>query len=197
VDGHARKYEFEPTDLVCLVHDTVEAFNRSLGRAEDIAVDEQGDRPVVNADAVALEQALVNLLDNALKYSTADRRVVVRVGVDGAHATVAVIDHGIGISRRDRRRIFEKFYRGAGAAHSRDGFGVGLAIVAELVKAHRGSVGVTSAPGQGSTFTIRLPLLARGGVAAGARVLDQGIAESTEEAGWNRAHNGATRRRAS
>ncbi len=159
VDERGRRCEFEPIDLVSLVHETVDAFARPLGDAVEIRVEDTGGRPIVAADEAALEQVLANLLDNALKYSDKQKRVLVRVGCAGTDATIAVIDQGIGIDARDQRRIFEKFYRGAGAAHSRGGFGLGLAIVCQLVKAHHGTVEVTSSPGQGSTFTVRLPRL--------------------------------------
>jgi signal transduction histidine kinase len=157
VDGGGRRYELEPLDLVSLVYETVDAFARPLGDSAEIRVEETGGRPIVAADAAALEQVLANLLDNALKYSGPQKRVLVRVGCDGGDATIAVVDQGIGIDIPDQRRIFEKFYRGAGAAHSRDGFGLGLAIVRQLVTAHDGTIEVSSSPGQGSTFTITLP----------------------------------------
>ena len=159
VDGRGRRFEFEPVDLLPLVRETVDAFARPLGDQVEIRVEESGGRPVVAADEAALEQVLANLLDNALKYSNREKRVVVRVGCAGADAVIAVIDQGIGIDVRDQRRIFEKFYRGQGAAYSRNGFGLGLAIVSQLVRAHRGTVEVASVPGQGSTFTVRLPML--------------------------------------
>ena len=73
-------------------------------------------------------------------------------------ATIAITDRGIGIPADERRHIFDRFYRGSGAKLNRRGFGLGLAICAELVAAHRGRVLVESEPGRGSTFTIRLPL---------------------------------------
>jgi signal transduction histidine kinase len=111
----------------------------------------------VRADSAALEQALANLLDNAVKYSGDARLVTVRVRAVGNEARIEVTDRGIGISDADKRRIFEKFYRGAGASLQRQGFGLGLPIVQELVHAHRGRVEVDSEVGHGSTFRIILP----------------------------------------
>jgi signal transduction histidine kinase len=151
----ARGYEFEPVDLGALVRETVAAFESSLaGQRFTFHLEEQ-DAPPIIADPAAIEQALVNLLDNAVKYSGDERHVTVRVRAAGTDAIIEVIDRGIGIARTDMDRIFEKFYRGA--TSQRAGFGLGLPIVQELVHAHRGHVEVHSTEGQGSTFRLVLP----------------------------------------
>lgn len=154
-----RGYEFEVIDLAALVRETVAAFESSLSGHFTFRVIEETEPPLVLADPAAIEQALVNLLDNAVKYSGDIRRVTVGVRAAGDTAVIEVTDHGAGIDKSDQRRIFEKFYRGRGAALHRDGFGLGLPIVQELVHAHRGVVEVDSVPGQGSTFRIVLPLV--------------------------------------
>ena len=153
-----RGYEFETVDLGALVRETVDAFARSLSGQFTFRVEEDGRAPQVRADPAAIEQALVNLLDNAVKYSGDVRHVVVRVHVAATNAVIEVIDRGIGITGADQRRIFEKFYRGRGAAVHRDGFGLGLPIVQELIHAHNGIVEVESVAGEGSTFRVVLPL---------------------------------------
>jgi signal transduction histidine kinase len=158
VKRRGTSYEFERLDLTELVRETAEAFQRSLEPGGfEIAVASSG-RPVVWADPAALEQALVNLLDNAVKYSGESRSIRVDVIAGPSAATIAITDRGIGIPADERRHIFDRFYRGSGAKLNRRGFGLGLAICAELVAAHRGRVLVDSEPGRGSTFTIRLPL---------------------------------------
>jgi len=155
-----RSYEFEALDLGPLVRETVDAFARSLSRhGFTFTVDEDRPTPHVRADSAALEQSLANLLDNAVKYSGDSRLVTVRVRASGNEACIEVTDGGVGISEVDKRRIFEKFYRGAAASLQRQGFGLGLPIVQELVGAHRGRVEVDSEIGQGSTFRIILPAL--------------------------------------
>jgi signal transduction histidine kinase len=155
-----RGYEFESVDLGALVRETVAAFESSLSGQCSFRVEEDRSSPHVLADPAAIEQALVNLLDNAVKYSgsASDRTVTVRVRAVGRSAVIEVADNGVGISDSDRRRIFEKFYRGSSGALHRDGFGLGLPIVQELVQAHGGSVEVESTLGHGSTFRITLPL---------------------------------------
>jgi signal transduction histidine kinase len=92
-----------------------------------------------------------------VKYSGESRAIRVDVSAGPSAATIAITDRGIGIPADERPHIFDRFYRGSGAPLNRRGFGLGLAICAELVAAHGGRVLVESEPGRGSTFTIKLP----------------------------------------
>jgi two-component system phosphate regulon sensor histidine kinase PhoR len=105
-----------------------------------------------------LEQAVVNLLDNAIKYSEPEHEVLVTGAARDGEVTISVTDHGCGIAEEHAARIFERFYR-VDRARSRKlgGTGLGLAIVKHIVQAHRGRVSVDSTLGAGSTFTIHLP----------------------------------------
>jgi signal transduction histidine kinase len=116
----------------------------------------------VYGDADQLKQALVVLLDNALKYTPAAGSVTLSLSIAGQEATLAVSDTGIGIDPEDLPHIFERFYR-ADRARSREqgGSGLGLAIVQYIVQEHRGRIDVESTPGKGSAFSIRLPSLWR------------------------------------
>lgn len=109
-------------------------------------------------NAPLLEQALVNLVDNAIKYSPGEKEVLVEGRAEGGRVVLRVRDRGCGISREHLPRLFERFYR-VDKARSRKqgGTGLGLAIVKHIVQAHGGQVTVESAPGAGSTFTLRLP----------------------------------------
>ena len=109
----------------------------------------------------AVDRAL-NLLENALKYTPADKRIVVRASHDGDGSVLfAVEDNGIGIPVREQRRIFRRFYRVDQRLSSEtSGVGLGLSIVDLIVRGHRGTVSVRSAPGAGSTFTLRVPCAA-------------------------------------
>ena len=120
--------------------------------------------PEVLHDPRALEQAVLNLLVNAWKYSAAPKRIGVEVREQGPWAVITVEDNGIGIPAREVRRIFEPFYRVKGAAAGTSGAGLGLAIVHHVVKAHGGEITVQSKEGVGSRFSISLPLCpSRGG----------------------------------
>jgi two-component system phosphate regulon sensor histidine kinase PhoR len=124
-----------------------------------IAVEVVGE-PGITAEmnAPLLEQALVNLIDNAVKYSPVGGTVTVRLSSSDTEVTIAVEDHGAGIPSEHLPRIFERFYR-VDKARSRElgGTGLGLAIVRHIVAAHGGEVGVRSVVGEGSVFTVRLP----------------------------------------
>ena len=111
-----------------------------------------------SVDPTLLEQAIVNLLDNAVKYSDDGGTIRLRVTRDKDFIVIAVEDHGVGISKKHLPRLFERFYR-VDKARSRQlgGTGLGLAIVKHIVQAHGGNITVDSTPGKGSTFSIRLP----------------------------------------
>jgi signal transduction histidine kinase len=113
----------------------------------------------VPVDRDAIEQAILNLLNNAIKYSGESREIALRLFRDDGNAVIQVADHGLGIAPEEQARIFERFYRVPSEDNRRiPGAGLGLTLVEHIVKAHGGSVGVESRPGEGSTFTIRLPL---------------------------------------
>ena len=118
-----------------------------------------GEIPEIRMDKTAVADALDNLVDNAIKYSAADTRVVIRVEKRERFVCVEVQDQGIGIDPDDLPRIFDRFYRGRrGDRHDVHGTGLGLSLVKAAAEGHGGSVDVTSAPGQGSRFCLRLPV---------------------------------------
>ncbi len=115
--------------------------------------------PPFAADPVRITQLLGNLISNAVKFTGAGGRVEVSIGAQEDGAVLAVADTGAGIPAADREKIFERFYRSATAARLVvPGTGLGLPIVKAIVEAHGGSITVDSAEGQGSTFTVHLPL---------------------------------------
>jgi len=109
-------------------------------------------------DPTLFEQAVVNLLDNAIKYSEPNSAIHLSANLDDSELTIIVADQGIGIAKKHLPRLFERFYR-VDKARSRKlgGTGLGLAIVKHIAQAHGGQVTVKSTPGKGSTFTIHLP----------------------------------------
>jgi signal transduction histidine kinase/HAMP domain-containing protein len=115
--------------------------------------------PLIEADQALLQQALHNLVENAIKYTRAEGKVLVRVQVQPIGMVFEVIDNGIGISPMDQPRLFEKFYRGAQqASKDQRGTGLGLAIVRSIAERHGGRVWAESQLGKGSIFRLALPL---------------------------------------
>jgi signal transduction histidine kinase len=115
--------------------------------------------PELRADPDAIQQAILNLLTNAMKYSGDAREIDLRLGARNGDAVIEVADHGLGMAPEEQKHVFEKFYR-APSHESRliAGTGLGLTLVEHIAKAHGGRVEVESAPGTGSTFSILLPI---------------------------------------
>jgi two-component system sensor histidine kinase SenX3 len=135
---------------------------RTAARAKDLQIAVGGQVGLVVRGAESqLVTAVTNLLANAVAYSTGETRIAVAARARSGFAEIAVTDSGIGIPRKDRQRVFERFYRvDQSRASSTGGTGLGLAIVKHVATNHGGSVTVWSEQGLGSTFTLRIPLMA-------------------------------------
>ena len=115
--------------------------------------------PQIRADRDSLAQVLTNLIDNALKYTGAEKRIALRARTDSGSVLFSVGDNGIGIADDQRRTIFEPFFQvDQKLSRTREGSGLGLAIVRRIVKAHGGEITVASEPGKSSVFTVKIPL---------------------------------------
>jgi signal transduction histidine kinase len=144
-----------PVDLAGLAREALGRLEPAFGDAELQA--ERDLAPVtVMGDPARLQQVVTNLLTNALKFTPAGGRVLVSVDRWDGQARLQVEDTGPGIPAEELDHVFDRFWRGA-AGRSAGGSGVGLAVVAELVRAHGGRVEVTSSPGHGARFTVLLP----------------------------------------
>ena len=133
---------------------------QSLAGEREIGIQVQMDEGLfVNANSALLEQALINLINNALKYSDPGSEILIRAGLEENEIRIHVQDQGCGIAPKYHSRLFERFYR-VDKARSRDmgGTGLGLAIVKHIAMAHRGNITVQSKPGKGSTFTLHIPI---------------------------------------
>lgn len=149
-------FEREPLALGELAERIVETA-RALEPERRITLTVPDVDPVVVADGRRLEQVLVNLLENAVKYSPRDRSVQVTLAVEEGSAALSVRDEGFGIPPEDQPQIFDRFYRARDVNKNIAGLGLGLYIAQEIVRAHDGTLTVESTLGEGSTFTIRLP----------------------------------------
>jgi PAS domain S-box-containing protein len=146
----------QPIDIAEVVQTTIAAMEPQL-QAVSLDVDLPRELPAAAGDADRLRQVLVNLLDNAVKYSEA-HEISIRVAAVNGQVLIAVGDEGRGIGIADQERIFEKFYRAEPhLQHGPSGTGLGLYIARELTRRMGGSLDVTSEPGRGSTFTVALP----------------------------------------
>jgi signal transduction histidine kinase len=153
------KMEHLPVPLDSLIED-VHRQALLLGQERDIRVVLRATAPaVVSGDELRLRELFLNLLDNAVKYSRPGGTVDIVLTIEQGRARVSVTDHGIGIAQEDQPQIFDRFYRTDGArAHTKKGTGLGLAICAWIAESHSGQIDVQSKVGEGSTFTVTLPL---------------------------------------
>jgi len=186
IEQGKKRYRFEPASVGDVVQGVLDAYAYQLrSKGFEVRMDVAPDLPPVWLDRDALGQAVLNLLDNAVKYSRERKEIDVRVaaapengagsaahagpgvvvgargrGRDGAGAVEIVVrDHGIGIPLREQARVFAAFYRvDKGLEHDVKGSGLGLAVVKHVAEAHGGSVSLDSRQGEGSTFTLRLPV---------------------------------------
>lgn len=159
LERNRHRFVFAPAEPAAIVASAVEAVRDRLPADCEMRTEVPASMPLVMADADAIRTALINLLENAIKYTPAHKRIVVRASRDDDGAVrFAVEDNGIGIPAGEQRRIFRRFYRvDQRLSRETSGVGLGLSIVELIARGHQGTVTVRSAAGAGSTFTLRLP----------------------------------------
>jgi signal transduction histidine kinase len=159
IEAGRKEYDFRETDMRELVCNTLESYRYQIEQHGFTLEEKIGDVPPLQVDREAMARSLVNLVNNALKYSQDRKYIGVKLYRENGSVKLEVIDHGIGIPVNEQHKIFEKFYRvGDPLVHNTKGSGLGLSLVQHIAQAHGGDVGVDSAPGAGSKFTITLPL---------------------------------------
>jgi signal transduction histidine kinase len=160
IERGTKTYRREPHNLAEIVESSVRAIRYPLEqRRFELRVDVNDGIPPVNVDRDAIEQAILNLLTNAMKYSGDSHEIELRLHSQDSEAVIDVADRGVGIEPAERARIFEQFYRVRAPENQNiPGTGLGLTLVNHIAKAHGGRVVVESEPGVGSTFSIHLPL---------------------------------------
>jgi signal transduction histidine kinase len=161
--GRPLELRREQVDLMALIRDVLGEYE-PVAMGHDLRLESPLPALVGEWDRARVARVVGNLLSNAVKYSPAGGQIVVRVSsaedADRCWAVVAVHDEGVGISEAEIRHVFEPFYRGSHAAGPIEGSGIGLMSARWIVEQHGGTIGVESQPGAGSTFTVRLPVVA-------------------------------------
>lgn len=158
LESHQMTIVAEPLDVRELVLTTAKGFEKQAqDKGVSLSLDVPEGLPKALGDRDRLEQVVVNLLDNAIKYTPSGGSVKIGASPEGAEVIVHIADTGLGIPPEDISRIFERFYR-VDKARSRElgGTGLGLAIVKHIIQGHNGRLNVESAPGKGSTFSFSL-----------------------------------------
>jgi signal transduction histidine kinase len=149
------RLHLEPTDLCQLIQDVLELYEYVAEEKKITLVRECPPALVVNADKNRMRQVFANLLDNALKYTPPEGKVIIRGSSAAGAAVIEFEDTGPGIPPQEQPRIWERLYRGD-KSRSQRGLGLGLSLVKAVVEAHKGRVTVRSEPGKGSTFRVEL-----------------------------------------
>jgi two-component system phosphate regulon sensor histidine kinase PhoR len=159
IESGRKRYTFREVSLNEVVRGVLSTYDEHVRSQGFTPVIELGDGSLtLRADEEALGQAIINILDNAVKYSAAERFLRVSTGMVDGNVFVEIEDHGIGIPREHQKKVFETFYRvSSGLVHNTKGSGLGLAVVRHIVDAHGGRIDLESSAGKGSRFRLWFP----------------------------------------
>lgn len=160
IEAGRRDYQFAQINLAEIIEEVIKSYEyQIIGAGFELKTEIQDNLPAVWVDRDAMAQALLNLLNNAVKYSPEIKRIEIKASVVSDKVIVEVADSGIGIPRSEQKKIFEKFYRVSnGLVHDTKGSGLGLSIVKHIIEAHGGEISVESIAGRGSRFIVSIPV---------------------------------------
>ncbi|MBI1390107.1 MAG: hypothetical protein GC154_16825 [bacterium] len=160
MESHKKQYNFRWTPIEDVIYDTVDAMHYHFQRHDmNVDLDLSTDLPKIHCDREAIEQALYNILSNAVKYSGDGMSIDVRAYTVNRSVVIEVADQGIGISPEFQKKIFQEFFRvNDPRVQETGGSGLGLAVVKHIVEGHGGKISVKSNPDEGSTFMIQIPI---------------------------------------
>ena len=160
IESGRKEYHLTNVDLNTIVKSVLSVYQAHLEHLGFILETElSSPLHLIHADPEALSEALINVVDNAVKYSDKWKSIKVRTGTEGRNVYVEVEDRGIGIPQEEQSKIFEKFYRvSTGLGHAARGSGIGLTLVRHIVDAHKGEITTRSKVGEGSTFRLSFPI---------------------------------------
>lgn len=161
IEGGKRNYKFSATDINELVEEITETYSHHFkNKGMECSLNQTTKLPAVKIDAEAVTDAMINLIDNAIKYSGEKKKIEISTGISLRSVYIDVRDYGIGIDPKHQKLVFDKFYRvtSGNLAHKAKGTGIGLSIVKHIMEAHKGSVTLKSVPGKGSIFRLSFPI---------------------------------------
>ena len=160
IDEHKRKYKFKKVNLNLVVEKILNTYSyhiKQSGFSYTQNLDES--IPMIFADEESVAEAIINLIDNAMKYSKENKLIELQTGCDMNFVFIKVKDYGIGISAKNQKKIFDKFYRlQNGLVHNTKGAGLGLTIVKDIMNEHKGKIEIDSKEGIGSCFTLKFSI---------------------------------------
>lgn len=162
IESGKRTYKFIETDVNEIVTQILENYEHHFKRSGfTYNFTPKEKLPKVMADGEAITDAIINLIDNAIKYSKDEKQIDISTGSDNTSVFVEVKDFGLGIDEKYQKMVFDKFYRvtDGNLAHKAKGSGIGLSIVSHIMDAHKGSVKLISKVGNGSTFILNFPII--------------------------------------
>jgi signal transduction histidine kinase len=159
IEQLTKTYNFQKVEIQSVVKETVKLFMYRSESDEFALKTNLPENPLLlEIDKDAVKQALTNLIDNAIKYSSDKKDIVIELLEKEKHAEIQVKDQGLGIPAEEKQKIFDGFYRHAEASHlNPKGVGLGLKIVKHIMEAHKGEIKVESQPNKGSTFSLIFP----------------------------------------
>jgi two-component system phosphate regulon sensor histidine kinase PhoR len=155
-----KHYHLGDTDLTAVLMKALSSYKFHLDKHNfELKLEVEEGLPIIQADKEAVTQAIVNLLDNAIKYSRDLKVIEIMLKRNNSSLNLSITDHGIGIAETEQNKIFEKFYRiGSSLEHNTKGSGLGLSLVHHIMHVHHGKITVKSKPGKGSTFSLIFPV---------------------------------------
>jgi two-component system phosphate regulon sensor histidine kinase PhoR len=165
IESGRKSYDLKIVPVSVVAQAALDAFRtQRMGAKMSLDVQLPGELPDIEVDRDAIAGALLNLLQNAWKYSGDDKRIAFSACEEGTGIRIDVKDNGLGIPRSERRKIFDRFYRVDNLlTRTTEGTGLGLSIAQRIVRAHGGRISVESEPGKGSTFSVHLPAAPQAG----------------------------------
>lgn len=157
IEGEKLQLNYSRFDVVDLISDSIQNLQITES-THQIIFNKQSESIIVNADKQRIEQVIINLLTNAIKYSPDAEKVVVKVTSENSEVMISVTDFGIGIPEELQNKVFSRFFRAEGLSTAYSGLGIGLFISKDIVERHQGTIWVESEVDEGSTFYIKLPV---------------------------------------